>query len=220
MIHLVVEGDSIPSIAYSAGLFPDTIWDHPQNSDLKTLRQDMNVLFPGDSVYVPDKQQRVETAATDKKHKFRRWGVPSRLRLQLFNVETPRADEAYELTIDGAAQQGTTDAKGVIEIWVPPGAKAGSLTIGEDNAVILLKFGHMDPLGELAGVQKRLSNLGYLCGTNPGQMDDATHEALRSFQRRFELKESGELDTETKAHLTKFHDKNDLFDPDPWLTES
>ena len=112
-----------PSIAHSAGLFPDTIWDHPQNSDLKTLRQDMNVLFPGDSVYVPDKQQRVETAATDKKHKFRRRGVPTRLRLQLFNVETPRADEAYELTIDGAAHQGTTDAKGVIELWVPPGAQ-------------------------------------------------------------------------------------------------
>jgi hypothetical protein len=176
------------------------------------------VLFPGDSVYVPDKQQRVETAATDKKHKFRRRGVPSRLRLQLFNVETPRAAETYQLTIDGATHQGTTDAKGVIELWVPPGAKTGSLTIGTDNAVILLKFGHMDPLGELAGVQKRLSNLGYCCGTNPGQMDDATRDALRSFQRRFELKESGELDAETKAHLSKFHDKSDLFDHDPWLT--
>jgi hypothetical protein len=220
MMHTIVEGDSIPSLAFAAGLFPDTIWNHPQNAQLKEQRQDMNVLFPGDLVFVPDKQRRVEMADTDQLHKFRRKGVPCRLRLQLFNIETPRANEDFELSIDGRTQKGSADGAGVIEIWLPPDAKQGALKIGKDDAVIELKFGHMDPLAETAGLQKRLANVGYPMNDAPGEIRDSTREALLSFQRRFQLKESGEFDDPTKALLAKFHDRNDLFPPDPWLTRT
>ena len=220
MMHTIVEGDSIPSIAFAAGLFPDTIWNHPQNAQLKELRQEMNVLFPGDQVYVPDKQRRVEMANTDQSHKFRRKGVPCRLRLQLFNIETPRANEDFELSIDGKAQKGSADDKGVIEIWLPPNAKQGLLKIGKDEAIIELKFGHMDPVTEIAGLQKRLANVGYPSKEPPGEITGATREALLSFQRRFQLEQSGEFDDDTKTLLARFHDRNDLFPPDPWLTRS
>src|SRR5215472_897179 len=138
MIHTTVEGDSIPSLAFAAGLFPDTVWNHPQNAQLKELRQDMNVLFPGDQVFVPDKQRRVEMADTDQLHKFRRKGVPCRLRLQLFNIETPRANEDFELSIDGKTQKGSANSAGIIEIWLLPDAKQGILKIGKDEAIIEL----------------------------------------------------------------------------------
>lgn len=220
MIHTVKQGDSIPSIAYAAGLSPDTVWDHPNNQDLKKLRKNMNVLLPGDQVFVPEKRRKTETGATDRKHKFLRKGVPSRIRVQLFDVETPRASQAYELEVGGTVYRGTTDDKGTLEEWVPPDAREAHLTIGDDQAVFVLKLGHLDPMDELAGAQKRLTNLGYPCGEQPGQMDDATHDALRSFQRRFRLKETGEFDDDTKARLNKFHDRNNLFDPDPWLAGS
>jgi len=227
MTHTVVEGDSIPSIAFAAGLFPDTIWNHAENEQLKELRQDMNILFPGDQVYVPDKEKKIVTRAIDNKYKFVRKGVPCKLRLQLFNVETPRANQDYELVIGATTYKGTTDANGVLEEFVPPDATEGKLTIGEDGAVFALKLGHMDPLGELAGIQNRLANLGYECGRFSahagdldGKMDDATRSALLSFQRRFQLEETGELDNATKALLDRYHDKNGLFDPDPWLVEA
>ena len=110
MIHIAVQGDSIPSIAFEAGLFPETIWEHPENQQLREIRKDLNVLLPGDPVFVPEKRRRVENAATDKAHKFRRRGVPSRLRIQLFQVETPRKNQPFTLAIDGETQSGSTDA--------------------------------------------------------------------------------------------------------------
>lgn len=218
MMHTAVAGDSIPSIAYAAGLFPDTVWNDPQNAELKALRGDMNVLFPGDVVFVPEKKRRMETAATDQRHKFRRKGVPCKLRIQLFHVETPRANEEYEVSIEGAAQKGKADSKGIVEFWVAPNARQGTLTIGPDRTVIELRLGHMDPLTEVAGLQKRLANIGYPCGDDPpGEIREATREALRSLQRRYQLKETGEFDGATRGLLDTFHDHNELFPDDPWL---
>lgn len=212
MMHCVVQGESIPSIACDVGLFPDTIWNHPNNATLKALRKDMNVLFPGDQVFVPEKTVRLEKAATDKAHKFKRHGVPCQLRLQLFNVETPRADEAYCLLVDGVEQHGKANDQGVLELWIAPNAKEGVLTIGLDQARIELKFGHMDPVTEDTGLRKRLANLGYLDADA-----DATREALLSLHRRFGLELSGQFDEPTKDLLTTCHDRHDLFPADPWL---
>ena len=221
MIHTVVEGDSIPSLAYAAGLFPETVWNDPRNAELKALRKDMNILLPGDQVFLPEKRRRVESAGADARHRFRRKGVPIKLRLQLFNVETPRANEDYELTIAGAVKKGKADDKGIVELWVPPDARQGTLTIGPDRAVIALQIGHLDPSTEVAGLQKRLSNLGYSCEADPpGEVGEATRQALRSFQRRFLVEESGEFDGPTRRLLTTFHDRNDPFPDDPWLVKA
>lgn len=221
MMHTVRQGESIPSIACDAGLFPDTLWDHPRNAALKALRRDMNVLAPGDQVFVPEKTARSERAATDQAHKFKRRGVPCLVRLQLFNVETPRAGEAYRLLVDGVERQGRTSDAGVLEAWVAPNAKTGTLIIGPDQARIELKFGHMDPQteDEDAGLHKRLANLGYLDSAAPVDAD-ATRAALLSLQRRFGLAQSGRFDGPTRDVLARCHDRADLFPPDPWLQRS
>ena len=48
------EGDCISSIAYENGLFPNTLWNHPDNAELKRNRKDMNLLEVGDVVKIPE----------------------------------------------------------------------------------------------------------------------------------------------------------------------
>ncbi len=220
MNHTVVEGDSIPSLAAAAGLFPDTVWNHPNNAALMDKRKNMNVLFPGDVVVVPEKRRKEVSAPMDQKHKFRRKGVPVRFRIQIFDVETPHAGVPYVLEAGNSKYEGTTTNQGIVEHWIPPDSREGQITLrtkGGDR-VIRLQFGHLDPMDEVEGIQKRMFNLGYLRDPfQKGELDEPTQSALRSFQRRFQLEETGQPDDPTRRLLDRYHDVSDLFDPDPWL---
>jgi hypothetical protein len=63
--HTVVQGEYLSKIARNYG-FSDyrTIWEHPKNAALKQARQNPNVLFPGDRLFIPDIPILVRTAAT------------------------------------------------------------------------------------------------------------------------------------------------------------
>ena len=54
--HQVEQGECLSSIAYECGFFPDTIWNHPQNAELKRKRNNPNALMLGDIISVPDKR--------------------------------------------------------------------------------------------------------------------------------------------------------------------
>ena len=64
--YQVKQGDCISSIAFEHGFFGDTIWNHPNNKDLKTKRQDPNILMPGDMVFVPDKRLKEVSESTNQ----------------------------------------------------------------------------------------------------------------------------------------------------------
>ncbi len=89
-VHKVLSGDCIHSIADAHGHFWETVWSHPDNSDLRRKRETPAVLQPGDEVVVPDIRVESESAATDKKHRFRRRGVPVILRIV---VKKSRTDD-------------------------------------------------------------------------------------------------------------------------------
>src|ERR1019366_6809345 len=69
--YVVKQGDHLSGIADAYG-FPSykKIWNHPNNGALKALRQNPNVLFPGDSVYLPDREEQSYSKPTDARHKF------------------------------------------------------------------------------------------------------------------------------------------------------
>ncbi len=180
--HEVEEGDSVISLSEEYGLFANTIWNDPDNAELKKKRKDMNILMPGDVVAIRDKRLKEVDKPTTKKHVFRRKGIPALYRLQLFDIEKPRANQKYRLVVDGQPYEGWTDDHGVLEEYIPATSKEGELIIGKDNFRLLIKFGYLDPINETTGVQKRLNNLGYDCGEPDGDLNDATKAALKAFQ--------------------------------------
>ena len=44
LVHTIQDGDCISSVAMRHGFFPGTLWNHPDNMELKKLRRDPNVL--------------------------------------------------------------------------------------------------------------------------------------------------------------------------------
>jgi hypothetical protein len=200
--YTVKQGDCIASIAFKHGMFPDTIWDDSKNSDLKKKRKDINVLLPGDELYIRGKEEKEESCASEERHRFRRKGVPEILKLQLLYAGKPRAEINYTIIIDGISVSGATDEEGRLEHPIPPDAKEGELILGEDEKYQLF-LGNLDPIHEVSGVQGRLRNLGFYNGSIDGELTDETVQAIQDFQVENELEPTGEPDSQTLDMLKK-----------------
>ena len=199
--YIVKQGDCISSIAFKYGFFPDTIWNDSKNSKLKQDRKDPNVLLPGDVVYIPDKEEKEESCASEKKHRFKRKGVPEKLIIQFRCDGEPRANETYVLDIDGELSEGKTDKNGKVEIPIPPDAKKGNITFRDTGDKYNLNLGHLDPITETSGVQKRLRNLGFYDGPVDGKMSEKLEQAIHAFQEKNNLEPTGTLDENTRSKI-------------------
>lgn len=211
--HVVIQGEGISRIAYQYGFFPDTVWDHPKNSELRSRREDADALLPDDVIFVPDLTQKSLKVKTEARHRFQRRGVPALFEIQLFRGDSPRTDEPFRLVVDGVDHHGKTDAKGNLRVFVPPNARNGELWAGNDEKPYILRFGYLDPATEVVGIQKRLHNLGYPISDPPNEFGPTTREGIRAFQRRFGLPETGEIDDATRAKIVDVHDDISGFPP-------
>jgi hypothetical protein len=185
--HRVEPGDCISSIAFKHGFFPETIWNHPENDDLRARRKDINVLMPGDVVFVPDKRSKTVSKPTDATHVFRYRGVPARLNIVVHCYGEPLRNKKFELEVDGATLTGHTDAEGGISIAIPPNAGLGILRVdeGERQLEFRLELGRLNPIDEVTGFKQRLQNLGY----EVGDLDETVSETFRAAISRFEAEQ-------------------------------
>ena|SRR2546421_12258478 len=193
--YTVVQGDCLSSIAERFGFLPDALWNLPENADLKQKRQDLNVLYPGDAVFVPELRRKEASCATDQLHSFRKKGVPAKMKLRLMDDDQPRQNTPYELQVDGQWLNGTTDGNGYLEHPIPPSARKGKLLVGEGTTkdVYELQFGTLDPIETEEGVRGRLTNLGYAGRNLP--------EAIKAFQQKAGLQVTGEIDAAMRTRL-------------------
>jgi hypothetical protein len=113
--HTVVQGDSIESIAYAAGHAWETVWEAPENAELRELRTSPHVLLTGDVVFVPPIELKTESLATGQRHKLRRNSVPSKLIVRFLVDGEPRANAEYTFVCEGVERTGSTDGDGVLE---------------------------------------------------------------------------------------------------------
>lgn len=201
-VHKVKQGESVASIAYAHGLLPSTIWDDPQNSEIKERRSDPNVLAVGDEIFVPDNKIKWVSMSTDKKHKLVRRSVPEKLQIRFLDASgEPRAGISYEFEIDGEVRSGTTNDKGEVIESIMPDANQATIRFSEEE-LYRVKIGHLDPVTEITGLQARLRNLGYYEGEVDGDLGEVTARALRSFQSKEDgLESTGEADDATLEQL-------------------
>lgn len=198
--HTATSNDCLSSIASHYGFFWKTIWFHPRNQELRSLRKNPNVLMENDRVWIPALEMKFESKPTDARHTFVLKGVPTLFRIRFTDSGEPRVNVPYLLTVDGTLFDGSTDDDGRIEISIPPNAQKGTLVLGQgkEAKTYQLDLGALPPVSEPDGAIKRLQSLGYHCGIDP---QAGLAQALSSFQADQNLPASGELDTATQSKL-------------------
>ena len=205
--YQVKQGDCVSSIAFEHGFFADTIWNHPNNAELKKTRKDLNILMPGDIVFVPDKQLKEVSEPTDQVHKFKVKNSPAKLNLVLKYHGEPIKNEPYKLNLDGTESEGKTDNEGKINIPIPPDAKIGKLIVGEGEKQIEyeLDLGRLDPIEQVKGFKKRLQNLGYDVGKIDDEISDVFKNSIQMFEADHELEKTGEINETTRNKLKEIY---------------
>ena len=204
--YQVQPGDCMESIAAATGFLWQTLWNLPENAELKSKRKP-NLLLPGDQVTIPEVRIHEESCATDQLHQFKLAAKPSRLQLRfLDDKQQPRSGIAYALTIDGKTTNGTLDGSGSLSVPIAPNASEGSITLQTqpDPETYPLSFGHLDPDSSATGIRGRLNNLGFSCASD-GDWDADLQKALKRFQLANDLQPTGQLDDQTSQLLIGRH---------------
>jgi outer membrane protein OmpA-like peptidoglycan-associated protein len=130
---------------------------------------------------------------------------PRPLRLRLQRDGAPLAGTPFRLVVDGApAIEGQTGADGRLVSALPEGVAEARLVLPAEGVDWVLRLGLLPPVAEIAGVQSRLANLGYLCARS-GTLDDATRSALACFQEDQSIGITGKDDPATRERLVQAH---------------
>jgi N-acetylmuramoyl-L-alanine amidase len=201
--YTVQQGDFISKIAAAHG-FSDfkTIWDHPQNQKLKAERKTPNVLYPGDVLFIPERETRTETRSTDAKHEFVLSGKPLKLRIVVKDMtDKAVAGKSCELKVTGSPDVTplSTDGAGMVEREIKPDASAGKLKVEEIDLALLI--GHLDPIDTITGQKARLNNLGYDAGPLDLEETLQFRSAVEEFQCDQKLPVDGKCGSNTQTRL-------------------
>lgn len=215
-IHTVAQGECLSGIA-AAYYFHSwkTIYNHPENAEFKKLRPNPNVIFPGDKIFIPTRDSKIEeNKNTEQKHAFVLKRETYLLRLVLKDRQNKCFSEAkYKLIVGGKFFEGTTDPDGLLEHEIPTDATVAFLSawlkiLPEEPAKEYnwnLQLGHLDPITEISGVQARLNNLSYRCGSVDGVSGPRTKRAVKRFQEKNGLEPDGIIGNKTKNALLRIH---------------
>jgi hypothetical protein len=167
---LVGPGDTALRIAARHGFRRlASVWLRAENDALRARRRSAEVLAPGDELFVPDLEPRLEGADTTKRHVYLAPRPRERLRARFeWSDRTPMASRAFTLELEGAPITGATDDAGLVDVAIPLGIREASLWFDDDPELVWsLRIGELDPVDEptldagLSGAIARLRNLAH-----------------------------------------------------------
>jgi N-acetylmuramoyl-L-alanine amidase len=207
--RVVGKGDCMLTIAQGTGFFWETLWNLPENKALKDARGDPNVLREGDLVTIPEPRPRTEQGATEQRHRFRRRGIPAKVKIRLQQDGKALSGVTCAVTFDqGQGGSFDSDGDGFVEFQVPIAARSGRLTYRHEDSEMSyeLNFGHLDPPRTLTGVAQRLEHLGFYSGPMGEQVAaEDLAPAVAAFQKANGLEASGKADDATCDKLKEAH---------------
>jgi len=167
--HVVKSGESLSRIAAENG-FGDihTILDHPNNASLKDSRPNPDVLFPGDEVFLPEREDKIEKADTGKLHLFSLSLPLVFLRLRPKDLDGKLLKKEAECLLSTGDPEDPVplnpDGDGIIEREISATLPEAELRVIAKNMKMDLLIGELDPVVTLSGQRARLNNLGYFAG--------------------------------------------------------
>lgn len=209
--YIVKQGDYLAKIAREQGFYDYlVIWDHAQNAELKSKRQNPNILYPNDSLYIPDKELKEESGVTEQRHKFKVKIRPLKLKIILKDLYfKPLSNKECVLHVDGEEFKLTSQANGLVEQDIPSTAQQARILIKDNNSPITLEvpiqIGHLDPTDAVSGQKARLNNLGYFAGPLDEEDEAAFTSAVEEFQCDHKLTVDGKCGPNTQAKLREVH---------------
>jgi N-acetylmuramoyl-L-alanine amidase len=183
--YTVQQGDCLSSIAADFGFIDyRVIYNHPKNAAFKAKRPNPNLIYPGDVLWIPDKEPKQSPAATATTTVFKvKAGPGTRLRVVLLDMERkPLAGRAYTLTVAGNDIKGTTGGDGMVDQPIPDDAASATLLLDDKGVTRDLELGKLDPIDTVSGYQARLKNLGYDPGPIDGVAGPLTAGGVSAFQ--------------------------------------
>ena len=213
--YVVKQGDHLTRIARAHG-FDDfrIVWNDAENAELRQLRGNPNVLFPGDVVFVPDKEAKKESGSTNQRHRFVVNAQSLKLRVRWLDLSSkPLRDASVILSLDGTETRHVTNGEGQIEQPINQSADEGTIQFESDDLPfdkvipIEVHVGHLDPVETESGQRARLDALGYDAG-DPQQAGDknlAFRSAAEEFQCDNGLTVDGKVRPKTRAKLKEVY---------------
>jgi N-acetylmuramoyl-L-alanine amidase len=213
--HVVQQGECLSSIAADNG-FSDwhTIYDDAANADLRAKRPEPNVLYPGDQLFIPDRDPIQKDCVTDALHTFVIADNPTYLNVRLQDpAKRPLKSVPYKLSVGTLECEANTDGDGWIRRKIDASAESGTLMVWpnpddrREYVVWQVMLGHLDPLETVTGIKARLKNLGYYDGEIDDEQDDEYDSAVRQFQQDDDLVVDGIVGPKTRAKLKDEHRK-------------
>lgn len=217
-VHVVQQGEHLAGIAAEHGFSdPRTIFDHPDNAELKAERKDPNILFPGDVVVIPEREVREEEAATETRTRFTTSAPRLLLRVRVLDVSgNPVEGTAF---LEGGVMMGEDGE--IREAPITASKKQDTISLPkspprEREIEFPLAIGELDPIKTPSGIRDRLNNLGYFAGFSAvfetEQFKWAVEEFQCDHQKKHKLKVSGVPDKPTLRALAKEYGSNEEVD--------
>jgi len=206
--YVIRQGDYLSKLGPARGFNPETAWADPKNDPIRKKRTSMNMLQPGDVVWLPDEPRpRLPVAGgSTNAYTARIPKVTVKLKLQVGGVAL--AKEPYVIRGVGPEPiDGATDENGFLSAKVKVHVREFEVELTKRKRSLRVRVGDMDPINELTGVQKRLTHLGFYLPTKTGTENfealDARQivSAIRAFQSSKGIKVTGKMDDETSKAL-------------------
>ncbi|MGD0524890.1 MAG: peptidoglycan-binding domain-containing protein [Polyangiaceae bacterium] len=215
--YIIRQGESLATLALRDGFDPDAVWNDPKNDDIRAKRSDPMVLAPSDIIYLPDQPAQADSSAlqTGSDNNFvapPRPPLLGRLRL-LDETGAPVAGKSFVVEDVDPPSQGTTDADGNVDLEIPYGRTWIRVQLPDAEIDLVVQVAFLDPVTESSGLEQRLSALGLLQALPAVHDPDAAaivaqeyrDAAVRAFQQKQSIPDTGELDDATQKALLDAH---------------